>query len=64
MRRTALIFFMAMCIMMSAMTALAQDDGAKANRSGQELLNQKTAVTGQDGEVTEPITKEDKPYLS
>ncbi len=50
--------------MLSSMTVLARDDGSKENRSEQEILNQKTAVAGQDGEVTEPITKEDKPYLS
>ena len=55
---------MAVCIMLSSMTVLARDDGSKENRSEQEILNQKTAVAGQDGEVTEPITKEDKPYLS
>ncbi len=50
--------------MLSSMTVLARDDGSKENRSEQEILNQKAAVAGQDGEVTEPITKEDKPYLS
>ena len=50
--------------MLSSMTVLARDDGSKENRTEQELLNQKAAVAGQDGEVTEPITKEDKPYLS
>lgn len=50
--------------MLSSMTVLAREDGSKENRSEQEILNQKAAVAGQDGEVTEPITKEDKPYLS
>lgn len=64
MKRRALTFLIAVCIMISPMTVLARDDGSKENRSGQETLNQKAAVAGQDGEVTEPITKEDKPYLS
>lgn len=50
--------------MLSSVTVLAREDGSTENRSEQELLNQKAAVAGQDGEVTEPITKEDKPYLS
>ncbi len=64
MKRRALTFLIAVCIMISPMTVLARDDGSKENRTEQELLNQKAAVAGQDGEVTEPITKEDKPYLS
>lgn len=64
MKRRAFTFLIAVCIMLSSMTVLARDDGSKENRTEQEILNQKTAVAGQDGEVTEPITKEDKPYLS
>ena len=64
MKKKAVVFFTAVCILVSSITAFAEDGGQAEGRSGLENQSQPAAVSGQPGEVKEPITKEDKPYLS